>query len=69
MNIVQALRSEAKKLEERLDRVRGAITALNGAGPGRKRGGYKLSKATRAKMSRAAKKNWMVRRQKQKSKS
>jgi hypothetical protein len=67
MNIVQALRREAKKLEQQLDRVRAAITALNGAAPGRKRGGYKLSKATRAKMSRAAKKNWVLRKQKAKS--
>jgi hypothetical protein len=61
MNIVQALRSEAKKLEERLDRVRAAITALNGRGPGRKRGGYKLSAATRRKMSIATKKRWALR--------
>jgi len=61
MNIVQALRQEAKKLEQQLDRVRAAITALNGRGPGRKRGGYKLSAATRRKMSIATKKRWALR--------
>jgi hypothetical protein len=64
MNIVQALRHEAKKLEERLDRVRAAITALNGRGPGRmgRRRGYKLSAAARRRMSLAQKKRWAEKR-------
>jgi hypothetical protein len=61
MNIVHALRQEATKLEQRLDRIRAAITALNGRGPGHKRGGYKLSAATRRKMSIATKKRWALR--------
>jgi hypothetical protein len=58
MNIVRALQMEAKKLEQRLDRVRAAITALNGEGRGHKRGGYKHSAATRRKISIASKKRW-----------
>jgi hypothetical protein len=61
MQIMQALKQEAKKLEQQLDRVRAAITALNGTGPGRKRGGYKHSAATRRKMSIASKKRWALR--------
>ena len=61
MQILKALKKEATKLEQRLDRVRAAITALNGAAPGRKRGGYKLSAATRRKMSIASKKRWALR--------
>jgi hypothetical protein len=60
MQILKALQKEATKLEQRLDRVRAAMTALNGAGPGRKRGGYKLSAAARRKMSIASKKRWAL---------
>jgi hypothetical protein len=61
MEILKALKVEATKLEQQLDRVRAAITALNGEGSGRKRGGYKLSAATRRKMSIATKKRWALR--------
>jgi hypothetical protein len=64
MNIVQALRHEAKNLEERLDRVRAAITALNGVGngAGSGTGKYVRSAAARRKMSLAQKKRWAARR-------
>jgi len=62
MNIVQALRQEAKKLEERLDRIRAAITALNGAGPGRAGRKYVRSAAARRKMSLAQRKRWAAKR-------
>jgi hypothetical protein len=60
MNIVQALRHEAAKLEHRLSQIKAAIHALNGTGSGRgrKRGGYKHSAATRRRMSQAMKKRW-----------
>jgi hypothetical protein len=65
MQILKALKKEASKLKQQLDRVRAAISALNGIAPGRrKRGAYKLSAATRRKMSLAAKKNWAARRAK-----
>jgi hypothetical protein len=62
MEILQALRKEEAKLEQHLDRIRAAITALNGAGRGRKRGGYKHSAATRRKISIASKKRWAAKR-------
>jgi hypothetical protein len=61
MDIVAELRREATKLKSHLDRINAAIDALNGRGPGRKRGGYKLSAATRRKMSIATKKRWALR--------
>jgi hypothetical protein len=62
MQIIKALKQEATKLEERLGRIRAAITALNGRGPGQgRRRGYKLSAATRRKMSIASKKRWALR--------
>jgi hypothetical protein len=66
MQILKALKQEATKLQSRLDRINAAITALNGIDSvrGRKRGGYKLSAATRRKMSLAQKKIWATRRAK-----
>ncbi len=61
MDIVRALQTEAKKLEQRLTQVRAAITALNGAGPGRK---YKRSAAARRKMSLAQRKRWATKKAK-----
>jgi hypothetical protein len=60
MQILKALKQEATKLQSHLDRINAAITALNGTGSGRKRGGYKLSAATRRKMSIASKKRWAL---------
>jgi hypothetical protein len=60
MQILKALKQEATKLQSHLDRINAAITALNGTGSGRKRGGYKLSAATRRKMSIATKKRWAL---------
>jgi hypothetical protein len=61
MQILKVLRKEQRKLKNHLDRINAAIAALNGIGRGRKRGGYKLSAATRRKMSIATKKRWALR--------
>jgi len=58
MDIVRALHAEEKKLEQRLTQVRAAITALNGAAPGRAGRRYKRSAAARRKMSLAQRKRW-----------
>jgi len=57
MQILKALKREATKLEQRLDRVQAAITALNGTGRQ-----HKLSAAIRRKMSLAQRKRWAARR-------
>jgi hypothetical protein len=64
MQILKALKKEATKLEQRLDRVRAAITALNGAGPGRAGRRYKRSAAARRKMSLAQRKRWAAKKAK-----
>jgi hypothetical protein len=66
MNIVRALQTEAKKLEQRLTQVRAAITALNGSvsvsGQAGRR--YKRSAAARRKMSLAQRKRWAAKKAK-----
>jgi hypothetical protein len=60
MNILNALRQEQKKLAKRLERIRGAITALGGK---RGRGKRKMSAAVRRRISAAQKRNWAAKRQ------
>jgi len=64
MNIVRALQSEAKKLEQRLDQIRFAITALNGASTVRAGRKYVRNAAARRKMSLAQKKRWATKKAK-----
>jgi hypothetical protein len=61
MNILKMLEKEEKKMAGRLEGLRAAISALNGAGDGRKSGrrkGWTMSAEARAKISRAQKARW-----------
>jgi hypothetical protein len=58
MDILSALKNEASKLQQQLDRVNAAIKILgekNDAGRGKKR---HISASARAKMSKAQKERW-----------
>jgi DNA-binding transcriptional regulator PaaX len=63
MNVLKMLEKEEKKMADRLEGLRAAISALNGAGKvrgrrsGRKRG-WHMSEAAKLRISRAQKARW-----------
>jgi DNA-binding FrmR family transcriptional regulator len=59
VNILNALKQEQKKLAMRLERIRGAITALGGK---KGRGKRKMSAAVKRRISAAQKRNWAKKR-------
>jgi hypothetical protein len=59
VNILNALKQEQKKLAMRLERIRGAITALGGK---KGRGKRKMSAAVKRIISAAQKRNWAKKR-------
>jgi hypothetical protein len=61
-NIVKALHAHASKLEHELSGVRAAIVSLSGERKTTKRKTYKLSVATRRRMSVAMKARWKAKR-------
>jgi hypothetical protein len=61
MNILKALKNEQNKLVRKLERIRGAITALGGK---RGRGKRKMSAAVKRRISAAQKKRWAAKRTK-----